>query len=252
MKRTVLLVVLLLSARPAAAVVTSFDSDFEEIRDRQPMSLLSAFLGPPHPFDDANVLDHVAFHPYLGYWENEGIGGGLGLSWQTARLTGWKLGLAVVNQDVEVPTWTVAASGRREAWASGRSSLVLGAELAWQFLKEEDNQSYAFDFGSPEEVVAESLDLFHGGLRGVYSADLGVLRPILEVELIGTWHHLEGRPWDGAVPPGPGESENDSGLSLRPAFGLGVALEAPRAYLYFGLAGVAGTGMFELSVGLLL
>lgn len=240
---------------PAFAGVTSFASSFEDIVDRQSAGVESALFSVPVP---AEARGHsVAVHPVVGFYGSDGILSGVSASYHTSRLVPWDVGVHAGVLDLDIVTWTVAVSSGRTVWNNERSAIVLEGAVGYQFMDEKSGERTAvslsageFGAGTGDDVLLDSFVFVHSMARAVYSIDLWLLRPIVDIGWVGTWYHLDGTEWDGSFPLTDGAPRDESGTTGKITFGLGAGLNVDRAILFGGVRFVDDAGLFQASVGL--
>lgn len=249
-------VVTALAAAPAPshAGYTSLSATVDELARRQSAGMESALFG------DRTLVEpyghSVAVHPFIGAYATDGILSGISASWHTTRLVPWEVGLGAAVLDLDVTTWTFVVSSGRRVWSNERSAVALEGALGYQFMTERSGEGTFIRFeevdptgAAPTEFLIDSFDLFHAMVSAIYTIDLGILRPVVDVGWVATTYRLDGNEWDGTLPPAPGASASEDGGASKVTFGLGAALDVPRAIVFGGMKVIDDAALFQATLG---
>lgn len=245
-----------LAAAPAPlhAGYTSLSATVEELSRRQSVGIESVLFG-----DRTLVEPHgqsVAANAFIGVYGSDGILSGVAASWRTSRLLPWEVGVGAAFLDLDVNTWTFVISSRSRVWSGGRSAVALEGALGYQFMTERSGDATFIRFeevdptgAAPTEFLIDSFHLFHAMVGAVYTTRLWILCPVVDVGWVGTTYRLDGNEWDGGLPPAPGASRRADGGVSKVAFGLGAALDVPRAILFGGMKVIDDAAIVQATLG---
>jgi hypothetical protein len=248
-------VVAALAAAPAPshAGYTSLSATVDELAKRQSTGMESVLFG------DRSLAEpygySVAVHPFIGAYATDGVLSGIAASWRTSRLLPWEVGLGAAVLDLDVTTWTFVVSSRSRVWSGGRSAVAVAGALGYQFMTESNDGTFIrFEEvdptgAAPTEFLIDSFHLFHAMASAVYTTDLWILCPVVDVGWVGTTYRLDGNEWDGTLPPAPGAPASEDGGTSKVTFGLGAALDVPRAVLFGGLKVIDDAALFQATLG---
>lgn len=240
------------SSTPALCGYTSVSSPLEEIVERQSLGLEAALLG------DHMVLGQgqqsVALHPFFGGYGEDGIMAGLAASWHTTKLLPWEVGVNASAVDADVQTWQVGISVQRQVWQRGRLATLLQGCVAYQALMDsKDNPTSIYlDQRDPwtleDEVLLDTFTFGHAVVNAVVTADLQLVRTILDLSWVGTAYHFDAFECDRDCFE-TGAPRGDGGRVSRFTWGLAASLGLRPAILSGGFKVSNDAAIFQITVG---